>query len=242
MIKKHLMPPNGTDQDRHTNGGNDTTTTTTGAEEPKSNIQQQNNPLPTDDVNQDIYIIAPEEAVRALSQSVESSNVFKNNLYFVRIRDQMVSRLELEATRNVILSVGILMLFSSPWIVSFVLSLVCNARVVHQTMGGEATAEALVEQCSRYHWAISYTRLTLLIGHTFYQFVGFLARRKDFCDGLGRAQRRRCIICCWNRRPSEILTNNQQQQRMMKRRGPRYNRQPRAPLRFEQLLRKDQVQ
>ncbi len=63
-------------------------------------------------------VIAPKEEVKALSQSLKSGDVIKHNLHFVRIRDQMVSRLELEATRNVIISVGIMLLFTLPWIIA----------------------------------------------------------------------------------------------------------------------------
>ena len=102
-------------QDQNTNGGNDTTNATR-AKESARNIQQQDCPAPID-TNEDMYI-APEEATRALSLYVESS-IIKQSLHFVGIRDQMGSRLKLEATRNVILVVGVVMLFSSPWIVSF---------------------------------------------------------------------------------------------------------------------------
>lgn len=122
-------------QDQNTNGGNDTTNGTR-AEESARNIQQQDYSAPID-TNEDMYI-APEEATRALSLYVESS-IIKQSLHFVRMRDQMVSRLELEATRNVILVVGVVLLFSSPWIVSSFLSLICNANVIHQTMSEEAT-------------------------------------------------------------------------------------------------------
>lgn len=58
-------------------------------------------------------------------------------------------------------------------------------------MSEEVTKKALVEQCSPYYWAISYTRLITLIGHTMYQIVGFILRSKYFCAGLGRVDRRR---------------------------------------------------
>ncbi len=64
-------------------------------------------------------VITPEETVRLLSQSAEPRNAIKGNQHFVRIRNQMVSTLELVATRNVILSViyRIMLLFALPWII-----------------------------------------------------------------------------------------------------------------------------
>jgi len=228
MIKKHLALPS-LNEDRNPNASNDTTTHTTGAE--TSNVQQQRIPPPSNTINTIEINIAPEEAVSALSQTVESRSITKKNLHFVRIRDQLVSRLELEATRNVILSVGICLLFFSPWFVCCVLSLICNASVIRQGMSKEETEEALVEQCSIYYWAISYTRLILLIGHTIYQFIGFVTRRKDLCAGLGRSHGRRCIECCGTRRPAKKYRHRQRMTKMN--RPSRYNGQPRVRLRFE---------
>lgn len=88
--------------------------------------------------------ITPEEAV---SQPMESSNVTKKDLYFVRIRYQIVSRLELEATRNVVCTVGMCFIFFLPWIISCVLSLICSSSVHRQYMREEEmTYSQLVEQ------------------------------------------------------------------------------------------------
>ncbi len=130
--------------------------------------------------------ITPVEAVRALQvESSHSSSFTKNNQHFVRIRDQIVSRIELEATRNVIVSVGMLLLFTLPWIISSVLGMICQRNVIQQAMDENKTAEALVEQCNRYRWASTYTRL-LLIAHCIYQSFSFLTRSKDISAALRR--------------------------------------------------------
>jgi len=160
--------------------------------------------------------IAPEEAVRALSQPVEHCNTIKKNMYFVRIRNQTVSRMELEATRNVILSVGIMVLFSLPWIISSVLSLICNASVIHQALGEEETTKSLVEQCSSYYLADSYSRFIYLIGHCIYHFFCYVSRRKDFCAALGRPHRRRGNIGCFGTRGLTRKVMSHRPQRMRK--------------------------
>lgn len=239
MIKKHLvLPISNINQDQNTNGGNDTTNATE-ADESTRNIRQQNFPAPTD-TYEEIYI-APEEATRALSLPVESRTIIKQNLHFVRIRDQMVSRLELEATRNVILIVGIILLFSSPWIVSSVLSLICNANVINQAKSEELTAKALVEQCSPYYWAISYTRLIILIGHTVYQIVGFILRGKYLCAGLGRVHRRRRKNGCPRviREPAQKFGKPIRMRTIHKN---RHTRQPRGRVRFQFSQRVDSVE
>jgi len=187
MIKRHLVLTN---KDDGSHGGSDTTTYVMGAASPTRNIQQNgsfriSNP-PTDRPNNE-EIIAPQAAVRALGQHVsESASVIRQNLHFVRIRHAMVSRLELEATRNVILDVGIFLLFSTPWIITSVLAQICNGNVMHQAMSEEETTKALLGQCSRYYWALSYTRLVLMIGHSVYQFACYVMRSKEFCATPGR--------------------------------------------------------
>jgi len=108
------------DKQGSTNGGNDTTTNAE-AESLERDTIQQNGPTtssnhPTDNV------ISPEEAINPLNSHAAESKSFriKKSLPFVRIRDQMVSRLELEATRNEIVSVGIMLLFTLPWIIASV--------------------------------------------------------------------------------------------------------------------------
>ena len=166
MIKTYLVLPS-SKEGENTSGSNNTTTNPAGAVPSIENIQQGDPTGPPVIDNQEY--IAPEEAVRALGQYVEKNNsTMKKNLYFVRIRHEMVSRLELEATQNVILSVGLLLLFALPWIISSISALICHGNVVRQVMNdkeGKPEASA-VGQCSPYYWAISYTRLILLIAHS----------------------------------------------------------------------------
>ena len=108
------------------------------------------------------------------------------NLHLVRIRYQIVSRFELEATRNLSFSVGILLLFCLPWIIASVLAMICYGSVPNQTLSEEKeTSDAnLIQRCSRYYWAISYAKLLSLIGHCIYQFLCYVSRIKEFCAGL----------------------------------------------------------
>ena len=76
--------------------------------------------------------------------------------HFVQIRDQMVSQLELEATRNVIFGVTSLLFFTAPWVICTVLGMVCYMNVHQQGFTEEEAAVALFEQCSRYPWASFY--------------------------------------------------------------------------------------
>jgi len=122
---------------------------------------------------------AQEEAIKALQiESIQT--MIKQDHQFVRIHNQMVSRLELEATRNVMLNVGLLLLFASTWIISIVLTMICQAYTINQDMNEEQKPKAVVEQCSPYHWAISYTRFILLIAHSIYQSICFVIRSKEF--------------------------------------------------------------
>lgn len=190
MIKKHLKLPS-------SNGGNDTTTNAVvGARALERNISQHNPSRAPAKDNNDEITISPEEAVKALGQHEVSCNVMKNNRHFVKIRQEMVSRLELEATQNVILSVGLILLFVFLWIISSILALICHVNFVRQALGNEEEKAARgVEQCSPYYWAISYTRLILLIAHSIYQSVCYVARSKDFFPPRFRAQRRRAKRC-----------------------------------------------
>ena len=189
MIKKHLVA---TTNVGSTNGCNDTTTNASAESTPRD--IQQNSHHSTDN---HLFIIPPEEAVRSLGFQTESKSIMKNNSHFVRIRDQMVSRLELEATRNVILSVGIMLLFTSPWIITSVLAEICNTGYFISWAKDEGEArEPFVEQCSPYFWATSYTRLILLIGHSIYQSIFSVIRSKDFSAVLGRALGRRFNRYC----------------------------------------------
>jgi len=187
MIKTHLMLPC-SNEGENTNGSHNTTTNPAGAVPSIENIQQGNPTGPLIIHNQEN--IAPEEAVRALGQHVEtSSSTMKKNLYFVRIRHEMVSRLELEATQNVILSVGLLLLFALPWIISSISALMCHGNVVRQAMNdeeGKVEASA-VRECSPYYWAISYTRLILLIALFIYQSICYVIRSKDLRAALGQS-------------------------------------------------------
>ena len=83
----------------------------------------------------------------------------------------MVSRLELKASRSVILGDGIILLFTLPWITSPIEAQICTANEIRQNMSEQETSEPLVGLCNRYHWATTYTRLMLLIAHSFYQSI-----------------------------------------------------------------------
>jgi len=145
------------------------TTTVSRAPSASRKIIKKGDPIetcPSTDINEDI-IITPEKAVKTLFQRIVASNVIKKDLHIIRIRYHLVSRLELEATRKVVLSVGIFLLFSLPWIVASVSTLICNASVIHQTIViGEESTEPLIAQCSLYNWALSYARLIFLIGRS----------------------------------------------------------------------------
>ncbi len=189
-------------------------------------------------------IITPEQAVRALGQRVDSCNIIKMDLHFVRIKYQVVSRLELEATRNVVLSVGIFLLFSSPWIISSVLAHICNGNIIQNKAiyisEDKTTTEAHVEQCSRYYWAISYSRLIYLIGHFMHQFFCYVSRSKDFCAGLCQSHIRRHNGCLGGKNSTEKVRYHPK--RMETVHIPRCNRQPRdARLRLEHLQRNGEL-
>ncbi len=100
MIKTYLVLPS-SNEGENTNGSSNTTNNPMETVPSIENIQPGDPTGPP--ANQEN--VAPEEVVRALGQNVEThSSTMKKNLYFVRIRHEMVSRLELEATQNVILS------------------------------------------------------------------------------------------------------------------------------------------
>jgi len=128
----------------------------------------------------------PEDAVQSL-QVVETNNSVskQNNRHFVQIRDQMISQLELAATRNVIFGVASLLLFCTPWAISTITAMVCHGNVIQQGLSAEETAVALVEQCSQYRWAASYSR-ELLVAHSIYQSIFYFTRSRDFSAALGR--------------------------------------------------------
>lgn len=159
----------------------------TGAATSVENIQPEIDNSHQEDSQEDIE---PKEAVRALGQHAEStSNAMKQNHHFVIIRHEMVSRLELEATHhNMILSIGHLLLFALPWIISSMLALICHWNVARQVKNGEEKqSEAVVEQCSSYYyWAITYTRLILLVAHSIYLSICYVIRSKDLRTALGR--------------------------------------------------------
>jgi len=185
MIKTYLVLPS-SNEGENTNGSSNTTNNPMETVPSIENIQPGDPTGPP--ANQEN--VAPEEVVRALGQNVEThSSTMKKNLYFVRIRHEMVSRLELEATQNVILSVGLLLLFALPWIISSISALICHGNVVRQVMNdeeGKPEASA-VGQCSPYYWAISYTRLILLIAHSIYQSICYVIRSKDLRAALGQS-------------------------------------------------------
>ena len=117
MITKHL-DVSGINEDQSTNGGTNTTTNARGAVALTGNT-------PPPERNEESHIIAPEEAIEAL-QIETNQTIVNENHQFVRIRDQMVSRLELEATRNVMLNVALLLLFASTWITFIALTMICQ--------------------------------------------------------------------------------------------------------------------
>ena len=231
MLKKHLVKPSA-NQDV---GANDTTTYSGATTLSSGRIIQPGESIsarPTSDNNQDI--ISPEQAVRALGQRLESRRIIKLNLNFVRIKYQIISRLELEATLTVILSVGIFLLFCLPWIISSVSAHICIGNIIQTANMSEeeTTTEARVGKCSRYYWAISYSRLIYLMGHFMYQFFFYVLRRKDFCAGLSQAH-------IWRRNEFTGTRNRRQKrrhrppQRMRTVHRPRYNRMPTPRLRFD---------
>jgi len=226
MIKKHLKLTNKYDS---TNRDSDTTTTNVEAYSSTRNIGRNGSISasrhPTD--NNAVVIIAPKDAVTALGLNAQSTKT-KNSLHFVRIRDQMVNRLELEAIRNVIISVGVMLLFTSPWIITSFLAQICYGNIIRQVMSENETTEPLIEEWNPYFWAISYSRLILLTGHSIYQSLFSLTRSKDFSVALDRA----CRGCFGVRRPAgdQLSHMHPRPQRMRKiyRRG--YNRQLRADI------------
>ena len=131
--------------------------------------------------------VGPEEAVHSLQASETNNSASKqNNRHFVKIRDQMVSRLELEATRNVILGVATLLICCIPWVISTIITMVCQGNVIKLGLSADETTVMLYEQCSRYEWASSYTR-EILVAHSIYQSVFyFMQISKDFSAALGR--------------------------------------------------------
>ncbi len=147
-----------------------------------SNIQQ-GSPItaPPSERNKESHIVIEEEAIEALQEDINQT-IGQQNHQFVRIRNQMVSRLELEATRNVILNVGLLLLVASTWMTSTASTLICQAYTIstNKYTDEEQKSKAVVEQCSPYHWAISYTRFILLIAHSIYQSICFVIRSKEF--------------------------------------------------------------
>ncbi len=228
---------NSTNEDRITNEGINTTANYgRGAAAATTNIQQDS-PIMALERNEETYI-APEEAVRALQVELNQT-IIKQNHRFVRIRNQMVSRLELEATRNVMLNVGLLLLFSSSWITSIVLTMICQAYTIDKDMDDEQKSKAVVEQCSPYHWAISYTRLILLMAHSIYQSICYLIRSKDFCsepDQTSSQKYNGYVVA----REVPARKSRYPPQRMRNIYRPRYNRQSRTCLEFEQPKRDEE--
>lgn len=184
-MKNHLLvQPISTIQEDDTNGVYNTTTKARAATISTHHDFHRDRST-TDNIEE---VISPQKAVKTMDQRVDSNKVIKMDLHFVKIRNQIVSRLELEATRNVVCSVGIVLLFSLPWIISSILAYICNENTIHKAnLGEEEIGNVQVEQCSRYYWAISYTGLIYLIGNFLHQFFCFVSRSKEFCAGLFQA-------------------------------------------------------
>jgi len=180
MITKHLNA-SGINEDQSTNGGTNTTTNA------KRAVRASTINTPPPERNEESHIIAPEEAIEAL-QVKTNRTIVKENHQFVRIRDQVVSRLELKATRNVMLIALLILLFASTWITSIALTMICQLNVINDDMDEEQKYKAVVEQCSLYHWAISYTRFISLIAHSIYQSIGYVIRSKDCFTEPNQAQ------------------------------------------------------
>jgi len=81
-----------------------------------------------------------------------------------------VTELELEAARNVVIGVGSLCVFATPWLISSALLQTCAAN-----SGGQ-----VVENCGNYGWAASYNR-ELFVIHSVYHSVFYAIRSRDFC-------------------------------------------------------------
>jgi len=239
MIKKHLEVP-GTNDDQCINGGINTTTTNAieGVVASTSNIQQDFPITASPAEGNEDTNGAQEEAIKTF-QEESVQTIIKQDHQFVRIRNQMVSRLELEATRNVMLNVGLLLLFASTWITSIALTMICQAYTIHQDMDDEQKLKAVVEQCSPYHWAISYTRLILLMAHSIYQSICYLIRSKDFCsepDQTSSQKYNGYVVA----REVPARKSRYPPQRMRNIYRPRYNRQSRTCLEFEQPKRDEE--
>jgi len=237
MIKKYLEVP-GTNEDQMTNEGINTTTNTEGEAATTSNMLQDvpftahHPPERNEETN-----IAPEEAIRELQVESSQTIIEQNQHQFVRIRDQMVSRLELEATRNVMLNVALLLLFALTWITSVALTIICQAYTIDKDMNEEQKSKAVVEKCSPYHWAVSYTRLILLIAHSIYQSICYVIRSKECFTEPNQAYIWRCNEC--TKEPA--TTRRHHPQRMKNICMPKFNKQPRARLGFEHPQRNGEV-
>jgi len=121
----------------------------------------------------------------------------------------MVSRLELMATRNVILSVGIMLLFPLPWVISSALSLICSATVIHKSFNEEeATTGPILTQDS------------YLIYHCIYQFLFcyVISQKNTFllCRSLGQAHERRRYDCSGTREPARKTNYTQRMKKMQR--------------------------
>lgn len=189
-VKGYLV--SSTNRRQNTNGGMDTTNNVERAAQ-ENTIQQapgnnehivaQENTTNRQPQNYEDVVVSPEGAVSAFQMEANSTISKWNSRHFVQIRDQLVSQLELEATRNVIFGVTSLLFFTAPWVISSVLGMVCYKNVQQQGLTEEETAMALFEQCSRYRWASSYSR-ELLVAHSIYQSIFYMTRSKDFSAAL----------------------------------------------------------
>ena len=107
---------------------------------------------------------------QTVSQQRRQGFVKQENSYFVRIGNQSISRLELEAARNLTAGILSLCVFAFPSFLVFTIGMGC----VHFFNA---------EECSSVAWASAYTsELNLLV--TIYKPIFFVLRSRDFSEAL----------------------------------------------------------
>ena len=99
--------------------------------------------------------------------------------FFIHIGDQEISQREIEASRNVLDSVTLLLLFASPFIVTFNLTIYSDCYSATGTL-------PIGQHCSNYLWAFAYTRGLLLI-YPVVNPILFATRSRDLSQALSRS-------------------------------------------------------
>ena len=88
------------------------------------------------------------------------------------LRNPTVNQFEMEATRNVIIGVGSLCIFATPWLMSSAILLGCVENL--------HSGQRVVDHCGNYGWAASYTR-ELFVIHSVDHSIFYSIRSRDFC-------------------------------------------------------------